>query len=65
MPLYDFDCPNCGQSFEKRVSMSQNDDVVCPNCGSERVTRKMGTFAIRGQSSARSSAPAAIPTGGL
>lgn len=65
MPLYDFDCPGCGQSFEKRVSLSQLDEVNCPNCGGQHVNRKMGTFAIRGQSSGRESAPVTVPTGGL
>ena len=33
MPLYDYDCPACGQDFEKRVKISEADAVICPNCG--------------------------------
>lgn len=63
MPLYEYDCPGCGQSFEKRVSMNQADEVACPNCGGRHTKRKLSRIAIKGQTtSASASAPA---SGGL
>ena len=39
MPLYEYKCPNCGNKFEKLLSISKRDDVKCDKCGSavERV----------------------------
>jgi putative FmdB family regulatory protein len=47
MPIYEFACNECHQSFEELVSMSKIDEVVCPSCGSENVKKKMSTFASK------------------
>lgn len=32
MPRYEFHCPSCGQTFEKRLPYDRNlDEVVCPS----------------------------------
>lgn len=49
MPLYDYDCPECGQPFEKRVRMDEADHVACPACGSEKTRRKLSRIAIKGE----------------
>jgi putative FmdB family regulatory protein len=42
MPTYDFRCGACGRSCEELVfSWSEADDVVCPDCGSPHVIRKV------------------------
>lgn len=64
MPLYEFDCPGCGQPFETRVKMSEVDDVTCPNCGSHHVSKRMSTFAVKGRTPASTASPV-IPSGGL
>ena len=68
MPIYEFDCPACGQPFEElvRSSVAAN-DVICPSCGSHQVKRKMSTFASKVSggsiSYANQSAAACAPTG--
>lgn len=50
MPMYEFACQDCGQSFEKRLRMSQASDAQdCPSCGSHQ-TRKLisSAFAVGG-----------------
>ncbi len=48
MPIYEFDCPTCGQPFEELVrSLEAIKDVVCPTCGSRKVKRKLSTFAAK------------------
>jgi putative FmdB family regulatory protein len=37
VPLYDFSCQKCGQSFEELVLGAEA--VACPKCGSESVER--------------------------
>ncbi|MBI5667864.1 MAG: zinc ribbon domain-containing protein [Chloroflexi bacterium] len=64
MPLYEFDCPGCGQPFEKLVrSAAAVNDVVCPNCGNPRPRKKLSTFAMKGSSSGSSSAGSSCSTG--
>ena len=48
MPLFEFECADCKQSFEELVfSISAVPDVSCPECGSSYVEKKISTFASR------------------
>lgn len=52
MPLYQYKCRDCEQSFERRLPMSQSADVqVCPECGSEDTRKQLGAFAVGGSTS--------------
>ncbi|MCB9450074.1 MAG: zinc ribbon domain-containing protein [Anaerolineaceae bacterium] len=69
MPLFEFDCIECGEPFEKLVRNSSK-EITCPVCGSVHVKKKISTFASRvaGGSSSLSSGAVAAPscsTGGL
>ncbi len=55
MPLYEYDCPGCGQPFEKRQPMSQADQTTCPHCGNVHPRRRLSRIAIKGQSTSSSS----------
>jgi putative FmdB family regulatory protein len=64
MPLYEFDCLSCGQSFEKLVrSAGAIKEVVCPICGQTHVQKKLSTFAANIKGSSSSSAAACAPGG--
>ena len=68
MPIYEFDCPSCGEPFEELVRNSEAvKDVVCPTCGSRKVKKKLSTFASKvsggGASYSSLSAPACAPSG--
>ncbi len=63
MPIYEYQCPNCGQVFDKLMSFSEADKLpVCPSCG-EKETRKLITAgAVIGTSSSGASLrPASNP----
>jgi len=48
MPIFEFACIQCGQSFEELVfSLSKIEEVVCPTCGSKQVRKKMSAFASK------------------
>jgi putative FmdB family regulatory protein len=65
MPLYEFDCLSCGQSFEKLVrSAGAIKEVVCPICGQTHIQKKLSTFAANIKGSSSSSAAAACAPGG-
>lgn len=47
MPLYDYKCKNCGESFSLVMSMSEKEKttkVKCPKCESENVTQIYSSF---------------------
>ena len=48
MPLYEYQCPKCGEQFEEIVPFSRADEVVCEKCGYEKPERLMSTFATAG-----------------
>jgi len=64
MPLYEYDCEDCGERFETLVSAGAKDaPKKCPACGSEATTRALSTFAV-GTSTRKSDACATCCPGG-
>ena len=65
MPLYEYHCPSCGQSFDKLVRFSEADKIpVCPNCGEKETRKKISAGAVIGSGSSGSaslSRPASSP----
>lgn len=54
MPLYEYRCTDCRQSFEVLQSMGEGaDGLSCPQCDSGEVERQLSTFS--GMSSSESS----------
>lgn len=46
MPIYEYQCLECGNRLELRRSMSEGDgEVACPRCGKKNVRRTMSMFA--------------------
>jgi putative FmdB family regulatory protein len=60
MPLYDFLCRACGQTFEAHTGVEEL--PACPSCGSAETERQLSTFAgpfkvgLRGAAARRSNA---------
>jgi len=47
MPIYEFRCEECGTEFEKFViSPFQVSGIKCPNCGSDKVVKKISACSI-------------------
>jgi putative FmdB family regulatory protein len=52
MPLFEYQCRDCGAKFEKLVTSSST-EVACKNCSSPRVDKLLSVFAVtRGSHSA-------------
>ncbi|MBK8026936.1 MAG: zinc ribbon domain-containing protein [Chloroflexi bacterium] len=64
MPLYEYDCPGCGQAFEKRMPMSQADSATCPKCGNEYSQRRLSRISVKGQSTSSYASAPVVSTGG-
>ena len=45
MPLYEFECQECKENFEKLVRIVGVQDIVCPKCGSVKKQKKLSLFA--------------------
>jgi putative FmdB family regulatory protein len=49
MPLYEYQCRKCGQTFELLRGMKDADDrLKCPHCRSTKVERQFSSFAAGG-----------------
>jgi len=46
MPIYEFICTDCHDSFEQLLAYSATRKPACPFCGSERARRKLSAPAI-------------------
>lgn len=47
MPIYEFECTDCGDQFERLQKLSDPDPTVCPKCGAPRVKRRLTAPAFR------------------
>ncbi len=55
MPTYDYKCRECGKVFEVFRRFSELDEQVnCPNCGSEKTERVFSILHIQGETVAGS-----------
>ncbi len=43
MPTYEYQCRECGHSFDEYQPITADPLVVCPNCGKRSLKRVMGT----------------------
>jgi putative FmdB family regulatory protein len=46
MPVYSYQCDNCGYSFERRQKFTDPHITVCPNCHKKRVRKLLTTPSI-------------------
>jgi putative FmdB family regulatory protein len=56
MPIYEYQCDDCGTTFEKLVRGSQTATAVeCPSCGEGHVTEQLSRFSAHAGLSSRGS----------
>ena len=49
MPIYEYECPACGEKFEMFRAISQCGDAAeCPKCGNKNAARIMSGIAGSG-----------------
>ena len=66
MPIFEYQCDDCGRQFEKLVRAS-SPAVACPGCGGEKVEQQYSTFAAQmgaGGSTKAGDTCAPMPSGG-
>ncbi|MFC2070236.1 zinc ribbon domain-containing protein [Chloroflexota bacterium] len=63
MPIYEYECEKCGQRFElRRAVIDDNNFVKCPRCGGKHLRKVYSSFGIT--SSGKGCAPSGIKGGG-
>ncbi len=45
MPIYEYICSDCNNEFEELV-FSTNEQINCPDCGTDRVERALSVFSF-------------------
>jgi putative FmdB family regulatory protein len=53
MPMYEYECMNCGLNFEQLV-FNHDEKVVCRSCESTKVEQQLSVFAVVGERSGSS-----------
>ena len=50
MPIYEYECPDCGKIFEALQKYSDAPLTACPHCSGVRVRKRMSltTFVLKG-----------------
>lgn len=50
MPLYEYECLECGDQFEKLIrSPADASNLKCPECGSDHLAERFSSFASPGK----------------
>ena len=63
MPIYEYECRDCGRQFEKIVYRTSSLQT-CEACGSSRVQKRYSAFAVVASRSVGTEAPAGCSTCG-
>ena len=64
MPIYEYQCQECGEEFEKLLrSISSPPKVECPHCAGKKIEKKISLFGTRTSGSGGLSASTCAPTG--
>lgn len=50
MPIYEYQCTNCGHTLEEFQSHSEKPLTICPNCGKENLQKliSLSSFQLKG-----------------
>lgn len=54
MPIFDFECSDCGNKFDLLIANKDKDKAQCPKCGSSNVKQLLSVFATTSSGSSSS-----------
>jgi putative FmdB family regulatory protein len=64
MPIYEYHCDDCDNSFEAFIRPGRPDDAACPQCHGAHLSREMSVFSAGGAASYDASASGFTPSRG-
>jgi putative FmdB family regulatory protein len=50
MPIFEYQCKECKNEFEKLVFAGEEKDICCPECTSVKIIKKMSATSFMGTS---------------
>jgi putative FmdB family regulatory protein len=66
MPIYEYQCAECGETFEKFLrTFSEQEELTCPRCGSKDVRKAISLFGLGSATSTGSSSCSPTSPGSL
>ena len=51
MPIFDFQCQDCGEKFDLMISNAEKAKATCPDCNSSNIKQMLSLFNTGGGSS--------------
>ncbi|MDR1616707.1 MAG: zinc ribbon domain-containing protein [Syntrophomonadaceae bacterium] len=48
MPIFDFQCVDCGHSFDVLIRNNEKENIHCTNCNSINIKQKLSLFNTSG-----------------
>jgi putative FmdB family regulatory protein len=61
MPIFEYQCKDCGKVMEVLQLGTKPEKVICENCGSERLEKLLSSFSARSEGDTASGG--SCPTG--
>lgn len=55
MPIYEYECADCGRKFEVLVKIGEKNPPLCPGCGKNRTYRLFSVFGFKSEGRTSSS----------
>ncbi|WP_462323859.1 FmdB family zinc ribbon protein [Desulfoplanes sp.] len=65
MPLFEFSCNACGETFEEITSPASPKTIICPKCGSKDVKKMVSATVIARKGTSLSPARSCGGSGGF
>lgn len=57
MPIFDFECRDCGKKFDLLIANKDKDKVECPQCGSRNIKQRLSVFSTTASGGSAAVAP--------
>jgi len=54
MPIYEYECKDCGEHFEELMPVGAEDTPACPSCMSTNTEKQLSLFGSIGSGSSSS-----------
>ena len=54
MPIYEYECGDCGEEYEELVFSTSADNPPCPRCASSNTSKKISLTGFGGSSTGSS-----------
>ncbi|MBW1988638.1 MAG: zinc ribbon domain-containing protein [Deltaproteobacteria bacterium] len=65
MPIYEYECQDCGRRFEELARMGEEKAPACPKCRSTKTRKLLSACSVSPGKAGTRSTPSCTPGGGF